>query len=224
MQFVLLLALLHGLPPGADPPAATRVVEPADGAAIKGVARFAGVRPRHSQLRAPPAGAPCAPDAAQRTLWQAHLVFFDGTLPYVFVYVKSGLKKTYPPPTEPAVIEQRGCVYSPHVFGMMAGQPLKVVNADRVMHNLVASPKKNHALNVIQTTTDPKILSGSDTFTRPEVMIEVTSGLRKWMRAYIGVVDHPFFAVTSAGGTFEIKGLPPGEYELEAWHEKWGSV
>jgi plastocyanin len=138
----------------------------------------------------------------------------------VFVYVKSGLAgKTFDTPKEPIVIDQKGCHYVPHVFGMMAKQPLKIVNSDDTLHNIHAQPSKSKEFNIGQPN---KGMETTRTFASPEVMVHFKCDVHPWMSAYVGVLDHPFYSVSGEDGTFSIKGLPAGEYEIVAWHEKYG--
>jgi plastocyanin len=139
----------------------------------------------------------------------------NGTLPNVFIYVKSGAEKyTFATPTEAVTLDQDGCMYKPHVLGIMAGQTLKVVSSDATTHNIHPMPKDNREWNESQP---PGAAPIEKSFARPEVMIPVKCNQHPWMRAYIGVVSNPFYAVTGSDGTFTIKGLPPGDYTIEAW-------
>ena len=139
----------------------------------------------------------------------------------VFVYVKSGLPQvSFPVPTQEAVIDQKGCRFAPHLMGIQTGQPLKVINSDGTSHSIHPLPKTNKEWNETQYMSASPIIKK---FSLEEVMIPVKCNLHSFMRAYIGVLKHPYFAVTGADGSFAIKGLPPGEYELEAWHEKFGA-
>lgn len=145
----------------------------------------------------------------------------DGGLDNVFVYVKDGLGNYhFDTPAEPAKLDQQGCRYVPHVLGVRVGQPVEISNSDETMHNVHSLPETNREINVAQYVKDQK---HTHTFTTPEVMVPFKCDLHGWMNAYIGVVEHPFFAVTTNGGTFELKGLPPGTYTIEAWHEKAGT-
>ena len=138
----------------------------------------------------------------------------------VFVYVKSGISGTYPPPAAAAVIDQRGCTYHPHVFGMVAGQSLDILNSDDTLHNIHSLPEKNESFNLGMPVKGMKY---TKKFDKPEVMIRIKCDVHDWMSAYCGVVSHPFFAVTAADGTYTIKDLPAGTYTIEAWHEKLGT-
>ena len=146
----------------------------------------------------------------------------DGkSLANVFVYVKDGLGNyVYDTPTEPAKIDQQDCRYHPHVFGMRVGQPLEIVNSDPTLHNIHAMPKGNSEFNTGQPIQGMKT---THTFNKPEVMVPFKCDVHGWMNAYVGVLDHPYFAVTDKDGKFELKTLPPGTYTIEAWHEKLGT-
>lgn len=145
----------------------------------------------------------------------------NGTLKNVFIYVKEGLQgQKFEAPKEPVVFDQRGCRYHPHVFGVMVNQPFQIVNSDGTLHNVHSLAKSSKEFNLGMPIQGMKL---TQTFTAPEVMVKIKCEVHPWMAAYGGVLDHPFFAVTGDDGTFSIKGLPPGEYVLEAWHEKFGT-
>ena len=146
----------------------------------------------------------------------------DGKLANVFVYIKSGLGKyAFDQPTDPVIISQKNCRYSPHVFGIRVGQPLTILNDDPTLHNIHALPKNNPEFNVGEPVQGMKM---NETFTAPEVMVPFKCDVHGWMNAYAGVLDHPYFAVTAADGTFSLTGVPPGSYTIEAWHEKLGTA
>ncbi len=136
------------------------------------------------------------------------------------VFITEGLNIDYFPPEEPVVIDQKGCIYSPHVVGIMAGQQLDILNNDGTLHNIHALPKVNKEFNKAQPRTK-KILSVK--FEKPEAPFKVKCDVHPWMGAYIGVFDHPCFTVSGDDGTYIIPDLKPGEYVIEAWHEKLGS-
>lgn len=144
----------------------------------------------------------------------------DGTLKDVFVFVKTGADKwTYASPTEPVELDQEGCLYNPHVLGLMVNQPLKIVNSDPTLHNIHPMPKNNPEFNLGQPT---KGMETTKAFPNPEMMIPVKCDVHRWMQAYIAVMAHPFFSVSGDQGTYSIK-VPPGTYTIETWHEKYGT-
>ena len=145
-----------------------------------------------------------------------------GKLGNVFVYVKSGLPAgaKYDPPTTDVEIDQQGCLYHPRVFGIMVGQKLLIKNGDPVLHNIKAVPAKNRGFNISQPSEGMKT---ERTFSTEEVMVPLQCNVHSWMSAHVGVLSHPFFAVSDSTGAFKITGLPPGTYTIEAWHEKLGT-
>jgi len=146
----------------------------------------------------------------------------DGKLGNVFVYVKTGLEgKTFPAPTEKKVINQEGCLYHPHVLGIQVGQPLTVKNSDVTLHNIHAMPKSNTEFNNAQPVQNMEF---DHTFDKVEVMVPFKCDVHPWMNSYLGVLDHPYYAVSAEDGTFSIDKLPPGTYTLEAWHEELGTA
>lgn len=135
----------------------------------------------------------------------------------VFVSVKSGVPdKAYPAPSTPVVMDQHGCMYQPHVMGVMVGQKFLIKNSDGVLHNVHSLSKVNSPFNRAMPGT---VTEAEYTFTKEEGMFKVKCDVHPWMGAFIGVLKHPFFSVTGKDGKFEIKGLPAGTYEIEAWHE-----
>ncbi len=156
------------------------------------------------------------------TISDPQYVVANGKLANAFVYVKSGLpaNQTYPVPTQPVVIDQDGCIYEPRVFGAMAGQKIEIKNSDPVLHNIKAVPTANRGFNISQPSQG---MTTTRTFATKEVMVPLECNVHGWMNAFVGVMDHPYFATTDADGRFSIQGLPAGTYEVEAWHEKLGT-
>jgi plastocyanin len=145
----------------------------------------------------------------------------DHTLQNVFVYVKEGLPaRTYPVPAQPVVLDQQGCRYVPRVLGVQVGQQLMIRNSDPLLHNVRADSQINQPFDVGTPVQGMEI---NRTFTTREVMVPVKCNVHAWMNAYVGVLDHPFFAVTDASGRFSIPNLPPGTYTIETWHEQLGT-
>ncbi len=143
-----------------------------------------------------------------------------GTLANAFVYIKSGLTGDFPPPSEPVVLDQNGCMYVPHVIGIQTGQTLTVRNSDETLHNIHAMPKNNKEFNIGQPI---KGLETEKVFDNVEVMVPFKCDVHRWMNSYAGVLDHPYFAVTAADGSFSIPDVPPGDYVVAVWHERLGT-
>jgi hypothetical protein len=141
----------------------------------------------------------------------------DGGVADVLVYVKSGITGTYAPPAEPVLMNQIGCEWFPRMVVIMAGQPLKISNSDHTSHNVHPLPRINREFNIMQPRMGDEI---NKMFDKPELMIPTGCAAHPWMLGYISVLAHPFFFVTGEDGRFEIKGLPDGEYEIEAVHSK----
>jgi len=148
------------------------------------------------------------------------MVVNNGKLANVFVYVKEGLGPVaFPASSQPAVLDQKGCRYAPHVLGLMVGQTLKLLNSDLTEHNVHPMPKNNADWNESQM---PRGAPLTKTFQHPEIMMPVQCNQHPWMKAYVSVLPHPYFVVTGQDGSFQINDLPPGEYTLAAIHEKLG--
>lgn len=193
-------------------------VDPAKAATITGKVKLEGDPPRM-----PAINMSAEPDC--RGLHEAAppaevVVASDGMLQNVFVWVKSGLDGKFAVSETPAMLDQKGCIYSPHVLAVQTGQLLKISNSDPTTHNVHPLPKTNREWNRSQPAEGADI---EYKFPREEIMIAVKCNIHPWMRSYISVVNHPFFAVSGADGSFEIKGLPAGSYTVEAVHERFGS-
>ena len=198
-------------------PDAPRAVAQGPGT-VGGRARFNGPRPPVREMSMA-ANAHCAAHHNGRVLDESVVVNDDGSLRNVVVWVSGGLEgKRFEPPIEPAVLDQQGCVFRPHVVPVMVGQRLLVKNSDEFLHNVRAAAANNPPFNFAQPTIDrgtPLV------FGAPERMF-VKCDIHPWMSAFVQVMDNPFFAVTGDGGAFRLPELPPGEYEVSAWHEVYG--
>ncbi len=154
-------------------------------------------------------------------LYTEEIVVREGKLQNVFVWVKEGLEGySFPPPAEPVVLSQEGCRFAPHVGGIMVGQKLRIVNADTTLHNIRCVAEKNPEFNIGQPIQG---MSSERSFPSPEIMIRFKCDVHKWMSSYFGVVAHPYFSVTGPEGTYTLRNLPPGDYVIEAWHERFGT-
>ena len=184
---------------------------------IKGVISFKGAAPEARKIQM--GSDPVCEQKGQGATFE-DVVVHDGKLQNVFVYVKSGLpQNSFQVPAAEAVLDQQGCRYVPHVLGVQTNQVVKILNSDNTSHNVHPVPQKNREWNENQYPSAPPLIKR---FSEPEVLIPVKCNQHSWMKAWVGVLPHPFYAVTGADGSFTLKGLPPGEYEVEAWHEKLG--
>ena len=198
---------------------AATVTLAAQGAAtgeITGKVEFEGAKPKLQEIymnKDPE----CVRENQGRTVYvQDGEVNANGTLPNVFVYAKTGGSGHSGVPQAPVVLDQQGCIFVPHVLGIMVGQTLKVLNSDFTMHNVHVTPKKNPQWNESQP---PGAAPFYKKFTQPEVMVPVGCNEHPWMKAYIGVVRNPYYDVTGTKGTFTIKNVPAGE----AWTATFGT-
>jgi plastocyanin len=209
-------------PPAASNAASGQRVDPATAGAVKGTVVIEGTPPPNAEIKMM-TDPVCYRTSPGEQTQETYVVGSDGkSLANVFVYVKDGLGNyVFDVPTEPVVLDQRGCRYHPHVFGIRVGQPLEVLNSDSTLHNIHAMPDANAEFNFGQMIQGQKTLR---TFTAPEVMVPFKCDVHGWMNAYAGVLDHPYFAVTTTDGAFDLESLPPGTYTIEAWHEKLGTA
>jgi plastocyanin len=207
-------------PSKADPVAPFFKVDPATAGVLKGTIRFTGRRPvrKAIDMSSDPA---CVEAHHGRPVDESVLVNSNGTLANVFVYIKTGLEgKQFETPPTRVTIDQHGCWFQPRVLGIQTGQTLLISNSDPVTHNIHPLAQINREWNHSQGAGEAPL---ERKFLKPEVMIRVKCNIHSWMRAYIGVVDNPYFAVTGQDGTFEIRNVPPGEYVIAAWQETLGT-
>lgn len=183
---------------------------------IIGVVRFEGTPP--SPTKIPVAG---FPDCANPRGDDEDVKIQNGLVENAFVFIRDGLDDyVFPPATGEVVLDQKGCLYAPRIVGLRIGQTLVVRNGDPTPHNVHALPKFSKSFNVAMGGNAADIRK---TFDEPEVMVPVRCDIHPWMRAYVGVLRHPVFAVTGPDGAFALKGVPPGNYTLEVWHERLGT-
>jgi len=193
---------------------------PTGNATISGVVSFSGTPPANPKIDMSQEAACAAKYTAPPT--EPEYAVANGKLANVFVYVKSGLPAgtKFPPPAQPVVIDQNGCQYHPRVFGAVVGQKVEIKNSDPLLHNIKAVPAHQRGFNISQPGAN---MTSTRVFDTEEVMVPLQCNVHGWMHAYVGVLPHPFFATSNPDGSFSIKGLPPGTYTIEAWHEKLGT-
>lgn len=210
-SFVLCAALMASSPPG-------RVrAQPATGT-IAGHITLAGKLVGNPIIRMG-VDPKCAEINAGRQVFQeSAVVALDGSVGNVFV----ALDGTFPPtpvPSQPVVIAQHACVYGPRVIGMRVGQALQIRNEDDLLHNVHSSSTAGNVFNVGQ----PKAgIVFEFTPKREEMMLKLACDVHRWMTAYVGVMSHPYFAVSDTRGNFQIANVPSGTYRIKAWHERFG--
>ncbi|HWC98192.1 MAG TPA: carboxypeptidase regulatory-like domain-containing protein [Candidatus Sulfopaludibacter sp.] len=231
MKFILFAAIVFAAACGskqtpekkaAEAPKAVEYfhVDAATAGTVSGKVEFRGTRPERKLIV-------MDSDATCQAAHAGHPVYDDsiaigkgGGLANAFVYIQTGMEgRKFELPEGSVLLNQHGCLFEPRVLGMRAGQMLDVKNSDTVSHNVHPKPTNNYDWNQQQSPGSPDL---QHKFPRADVMIPVKCNVHSWMRAYIGVVDHPYFAVTGPDGSFELKNVPPGDYTLAVWQEKLG--
>ena len=194
-------------------------IDPATTGTIAGRVTFSGTPPAETELRV--AGDAACLAEHQGPVFAGDVRVRDGKVENAFVYVKDGLGgRVFELPKEPVTIDQRGCIYHPHVAGAQTGQEIEFLNSDPTLHNVHTLPKNSSPSNFGMSR---KGTSRSIRIAKPEVTVPVKCDVHPWMRAYIGVLDHPYFDLTGEDGAFELKNVPAGDYTLGAWHERFGT-
>jgi plastocyanin len=145
----------------------------------------------------------------------------DRAIKWVLVRIAGKVPGNFPPPTAPAVLDQKGCIFTPHVLAVRAGQPIEIKNSDEVLHNVRCEAVMNPPFNRNLPKPGDKM---TVTFDAPETGLKLKCDVHFWMGGYIHVLPHPFFAVTADDGTFTVANVPPGTHKFEAWHEKLGKL
>ncbi len=195
------------------------------GAVVAGVIKFDGPVPERLPIDMIPTkgGAKDECSVLHKTpqLNESVIVSADGEVANVFIYVKKGLEKgaKYPMPTEPAILNQVGCMYQPRVQGVRVGQDLVIRNSDKLTHNTRSYAFRNRAFNIAQPADSDE---RTKVFSKPEKAIQMGCDIHSWMKSYVFAMDNPYFAVSDDHGQFKIEGLPAGEYTIAAWHEELG--
>ncbi|HEX7898934.1 MAG TPA: carboxypeptidase regulatory-like domain-containing protein [Planctomycetota bacterium] len=205
-------------PPLPRPAPSPPVVEatPSATGAIWGVVTLMGERPPRKRVKAIEADPACAALHGEALLSDEFVVDAEKRVRWAVVHVVKGLgERRFEPPTVPVQLEQVGCRYVPHVLGVRVDQPVAIVNRDPLLHNVHGLPFVNREFNFGQLWRSENVRA----FARPEIF-QVKCDVHPWMSAWLAVFDHPFFAISGEDGVFRIPGLPPGRYEIAAWHEE----
>ena len=207
--------------PAAEPKVEYFKPDPATAAKVSGTVRFTG-KPPAAKVISMNAEEACEKLNPQPVSDRTVILGKNGALANALVYIKSGLEgKQFEPPKEAVVLDQKGCMFVPRVVPLRTNQTLSVKNSDPVSHNIHPRPRDNREWNQQHPPGAPDL---QRRFARPEIRIPVRCNVHSWMRAWIAVLDHPWFAVTKEDGSFEWPSVPPGKYTVAVWHEMFGEV
>ena len=186
---------------------------------LSGIIKWNGAVPKGKKLRLPRA---CAKQF-KGDVFSNEIIVNQDRLENVFIRVKNGHEglKIPPVPKTEYEIDQKGCIYWPRVNAVRAGQKVTFINSDPIFHNVKSITKKNKKFNSAMPRKDQRL---TKVFKNPEFYIQTKCSVHPWMNAYIAVLDHPYYAVSSSNGEFNITGLANGDYTLELWHESFGAI
>ena len=202
----------------------TAAMSPASGQSggrgtINGHVKLMGKLPGNSVIRMGMDPKCAQTNAGKRVVQETVMAALDGSLANVFVTLQGSIPQT-PVPSEPVVIDQRGCIYRPRVIGARVGQTLQVRNSDDLLHNVHSLTAKSNSFNI----SEPKAGMVQSFKLKDEEMLRIKCDVHNWMTTYVGIVTNPYFSVSGDAGTFEIANVPPGSYTIRAWHERYGPV
>jgi len=200
--------------------AGSSLVLQSTGGTIKGHIHLGGKLPGNSVIRMGKDPKCSEMNKGKQVVQEAVKATIDGSLADVFVRLEGAFSAT-PVPKTPVTIDQRSCVYSPRVLGVRVGQTLEIRNDDNLLHNVHSVSNHDNQFNVAQVKAG---VVDSFKMKNEEIMLRVGCDVHSWMTAYVGVVTNPYFAVSDATGSFEIKNVPPGTYTIDAWHERFGPL
>ena len=186
---------------------------------VTGTVKFDGQAPTFKEIKMD-ADPICSAQHKDPVFPQTLALGEGNTMGNVFVFIKNAPKGDYKAPADTVVVDQKGCNYTPHVIGAMVGQPVKILNPDGTLHNVHALSKVNQEFNMAMLKFRTEV---TKTFDQAEFMFALKCDVHPWMNAWIAIMPNPFFQVTKTDGKFEIKDLPDGTYEIDAWHEKLGT-
>jgi hypothetical protein len=227
VRFVVGLTLLSaslacgGAAPTPPPAASRPSIDPATASSVAVMVNFDGPAPVPSMMRLD--GDPkCVTENGARDRADESILLGNGpALQNVFVYIKDEMfGQSFPVPTEPVLLDQDKCNYAPRVLGVRVGQPLTIRNSDPLLHNVRSEGRINQPFNM---STPIEGVTFNRTFATREVMVDIKCDVHGWMRAFVGVLEHPYFGTTGADGRVALLNLPPGTYTIEAWHEVLGA-
>jgi hypothetical protein len=223
-------AIIAAEPPKAEPPrppppkpAEIPPAVPADEVkpgTIRGTVKILGVPPRRKSIRMD-VDRKCMALHTGDLLADDIVVDPDNNVRWAFVYVNRGNTASPPGPLPPVLLDQVGCKFEPHVLGVQVNQPINIFNNDPLLHNVHACTLENREFNFGLPSAG---LFETKRFTRKEVMVRIRCDIHPWMAAWVGVLDHPYFSVTSETGAYGIVNVPPGRFRVSVWHELYATV
>ncbi len=187
-----------------------------NGGTITGTVKIAGDVPAAKTLKVDKDQATCGHDDIPS---EALIVSGDGALKNAVVSITNISKGKKFAGGTASSIDQKGCIFSPHVAVIPPGSSIDLLNSDDVMHNLHSWSMKNTAFNE-GVAGHGKL---AKTFEFPET-IKMTCDVHKWMTAWLVVQANPYYALTGADGKFKLEGVPAGTYTVQAWQESLGKT
>jgi plastocyanin len=193
----------------------TKIVAPPDAAVITGWVVYQGSPPQPKIINFGPEKVCASLNSAKPPVYETLVVNQNDTVKWALVGLRGNVPGKYPPPDNPVVVDQVGCIFVPHVVGAMVGQEIEYRNSDPVSHNIRGSFTHNSPFNNIFSPNT----NARSKFASPEIGVPLKCDIHFWMSGYVHVFSHPFFAITGDDGSFVISGVPPGDYTLLAWHE-----
>lgn len=217
---ILLAAVVLGCSDSApEQPVETTVIDPSTAGRISARVTYGGEVPPPKAIVM--SSAPQCALAHGEPVYERSLVVNDGRVENAIVYIEKGLESySFAAPDSAVIIDQKGCLYEPHVAVAMVGQPVEFLNSDAEAHNVHGFPNVLSAWNFILSRKGAK---RTMTFDRPEMGVRIGCDIHPWMRGYLGITVHPYAAVTSADGSADLGDVPPGTYTVAVWHERLGT-
>ena len=204
--------------PVTDSPGARAV--PAETGTIHGHVRLSGHLPGNAVIRMGVDPGCGQLNAGKQVVQEAVAADRDGSLKNVFVQLQ-GTFPTVPLPDEPVVVDQQDCVFVPRVVGARVGQLVEFTNSDPLLHNVHSLSATTNSFNVGQPMEG---MVHDVRLEKEDGMLRITCDRHRWMTQYVGVVTHPYFAVSDRGGTFSVEGVPAGTHTIQTWHEVYGTL
>jgi hypothetical protein len=196
-------------------------VDPATAGAVSGTVKLEGTPPkmRTINMRSVPT---CNEMHTTPALTEDVVMGDDSALQNVVVYLRGDFSAySFPEDKNPVTIDQHGCVYTPHVIAVTTQTPVQVHNSDMATHNSLALTKANSPWNETQAVGGAPV---QRVFSAPEVALALKCNIHPWMKMYVAIFNQPYFQVTGKDGSFTLKNVPPGNYALTAWQERYGTI